>query len=37
MTAKRDLTTEELSAWWKHGMVVIGPSFMFLIWWFGNV
>ncbi len=37
MTHKRDLTAEELSVWWKHGIVVIGLSFMILGWWIGNV
>jgi len=33
MPIKRDLTAEELSAWWTHGIVVIGLCFMILSWW----
>ena len=36
MTNKRDLTAEELSSWWKHGIVFVGLSFMILSWWIGN-
>ena len=36
VTNKRDLTAEELSSWWKHGIVLIGLSFMILSWWIGN-
>ncbi len=32
MTSKRDMTAEELSPWWKHGVVIMAAVFMFLSW-----
>lgn len=37
MTNRRDLTAEELSAWWKHGPVLIALAMVALSWWIGNV
>jgi hypothetical protein len=36
MTNKRDLTAEELSAWWTHGTVITGLAMLILSWWITN-
>jgi hypothetical protein len=33
MTNKRDMTAEELSPWWTHGVVLMAVAVMTLIWW----